>query len=155
MFKIETWNDNPILRKTAEEIQEKDYKKAIELWKKMVKFLKNRDNGGIWLAAPQIGKSIRLIAVWLPKNRNEEKYKIIMLINPEIIGYSQDKEYDEEWCLSVPKIKWNIARFKQIKVTFIDESKKSKTLILEWLQARVVQHEIDHLNGVLFTDYLE
>jgi peptide deformylase len=155
MFKIETWNNNPILREIAQEIDEKDYKEVIKLWKEMIKFLKDKNNGWVWLAATKIGKSIRLITVWLPKSRSEEKYKIIMMINPKIIEHSQDKEYDEEWCLSVPKTKWNVWRFKQIKISFIDENKKRKTLILEWLQARVVQHEIDHLNGVLFTDYLE
>ena len=155
MFNIEIWENNPILRKTAEKINEKDYKEAIVLWKKMVKFLKNKDNWGVWLAAPQIWKSIRLIAVWLPKDRDDESYKIIMMINPEIIEHCDEKEYDQEGCLSLPEAKkWNVGRYRKVKLTFIDENKKNKTLILEWLQARIVQHEVDHLDWKLFTDYL-
>lgn len=156
MFKIETWENNQILREKASEIKEKDYKEAIILWKKMVKFLKDKSNWWIWLAAPQIGKSIRLIAVWLPKNWDDETYKIIMMINPIITEYSEEKEFDEEWCLSVPKWeRWNIWRYCKIRVEFIDENKKKQALILEWLSARVVQHEIDHLNWILYTDYLK
>jgi peptide deformylase len=154
MLKIETWNDNLILRAVAQEVLEKDYKDTIKLWKEMVKYLKDKKNWWVWLAAPQIWKSIRLIAVWLPKDRDDESYKIIFMINPVILEHSEEREYDTEWCLSVPWKKWDVARYRKIKVSFIDEDKKSKNLILEWLQARVVQHEIDHLNGVLFTDYL-
>lgn len=156
MFEIETWKTNPVLRKNAEKIQEKDYKEVIKLWKEMVKYLKDKDNWWIGLAAPQIWKSIRLIAVWLPKNRDDETYKIMMMINPEILEHCEEKEYDIEWCLSLPKAKkWNVWRFRKVKVKFTDEDKKEKLLILEWLQARVVQHEIDHLNWILFTDYFD
>jgi peptide deformylase len=154
MFKIETWNDNLILRNKSLIIWEKDYKEAIKLGKEMVEFLKDKENGWIWLAAPQIGKSIRLIAVGLPKTWKEDDYRIIFMINPEILEHSLEKEYEQEWCLSVPWKKGNVGRYIQIKVRFLDENKKSKTLILKWISARVVQHEIDHLNGILFIDYL-
>jgi peptide deformylase len=77
------------------------------------------------------------------------------MINPVVLEHSTDIECDTEWCLSVPGKRWEVSRFKKIKVTFVDENKKPKTLILEWLQARIVQHEVDHLNGILFTDYLK
>lgn len=155
MLKIEKWKNNPILRKIAEKIHEKDYKDTINLWKEMVKFLKNRDNWSIWLAAPQIWKSIRLIAVWLPKTWEDETYKITFMINPEILEHSNEKEYDTEWCLSLPKKRANVWRFRKIRLQYIDDEKKTKVLILEWLQARIVQHEVDHLNWILFTDYIE
>ena len=157
MFKIEIWEDNPILRKISEEIKEKDLKDVIPLWKKMVKFLKDKDNWWVWLAAPQIWKNIRMVAVWLPKDRDDENYKVIMMINPEILENNWDKDYiDVEWCLSLPKAKRvDIPRYSRIKVSFIDENKKKKTLIITWLAAKVVQHEIDHLDWILFTDYVK
>lgn len=155
-FKIETWKDNSILRKIAEKVPEKDYKEVIKLWKEMVKYLKDRENWWIWLAAPQIGKSIRLIAVWLPKDWDDENYKITFMINPEILEHCDNKEYDAEWCLSLPKSqRENVWRFRNIKLKYIDEWKKEKILILEWLQARVVQHEIDHLNWILYVDHIK
>lgn len=155
MLKIETWDNNPILRAVAQEIGEKDYKDAIKLWKEMLDYLKSKENSAIGLAAPQIGQSIRLIAVWLPKSWDAETYKTIFMINPVVLEHSTDTECDTELCLSVPWEKWEVNRFKKIKVNFIDKNKKPKTLILEWLQARIVQHEVDHLNGILFTDYLK
>jgi len=155
MFKIETWENNPILRKVGEKITEKNYKEAIKLGKKMLKYIKDPDNWGIGLAAPQIGQSLKLVVLWLPKTREDENFKYHMMINPEILEYSKEKEFDEEWCLSVPWVKWKVERPKKIKVSYQDEKSSKKTLILEWLQARIVQHELDHINWKLFIDYLK
>jgi peptide deformylase len=155
MLKIEKWADNLILRAIAKEVWEKDLKEVVNLGKEMIKYIKNKDNWWIWLAAPQIWKSIRLIVVWLPKKRNDENYKVIMMINPKILSHNDKTEIEEEWCLSLVWIRGKVPRFTEIKVSFLDENKKPKTLILEWLQARIVQHEVDHLNGILFIDYLK
>ena len=154
MLKIETWEENPILRKVAEKINDKDFKKYVKLWKEMVKHIKDPENWWVWLAAPQVGYSVRLIVVSLLKNREDENFKTLMMINPEIEEHSDETNCDTEWCLSIPWEKWDVERFNKIKLTFLDEKKSKKTLILEWLSARIVQHEIDHLDGKLFTDYL-
>jgi peptide deformylase len=78
-----------------------------------------------------------------------------MMLNPEILEFSKENQVDEEWCLSVPSKKWNVKRAKTIKLKFYDDKMKINTLILEWLRARIVQHEIDHLDWILFTDKLE
>ena len=154
MLKIETGDKNEILRTVSRKIKDSEIKKYSKLWKEMIKYIKNPDNGWVWLAAPQIGHNVRLIVVWLPHDRDYENYKIIMMINPEIIEFSDEKETDQEWCLSVPGKKWEVERALDIKLTYLDEKGHFKTLMLEHLRARIVQHEIDHLNGILFTDKL-
>ena len=154
MLKIETWNDNPVLRRVADKINDRDYKKYLKLGKEMLKHIKNPDNWWVWLAAPQVGHSVRLIVVSLLKDREDDNFKTVMMINPEILEHSNEKNCDTEWCLSIPWEKWDVERYNSIKLTYLDDKKSRKTLILEWLSARIVQHEIDHLDGKLFTDYL-
>ncbi len=155
MFKIETWENNPILRKIADPITKNNISEAIKLGKKMIKYIKNPDNWWIWLAAPQIGKSLKLVALWLPKTWEDESFRFIIMLNPEIIEFSEETELDEEWCLSIPWVKWEVERPSKIKVIYNDEKMAEKTLILEWLQARIVQHELDHINWKLFIDYIK
>lgn len=155
MFKIETWVNNPILRKVADKVTDKDFKEAVKLWKKMIKYIKNPDNGWVWLAAPQIWVSLKLVVVSMLKDRDDENFKTIMLINPEILEYWEETCIDVEWCLSVPWVKWKIERPTKIKLTYTDEKKNQITLILEWLHARIIQHELDHIIGKLFVDYLK
>ncbi len=152
MLHIETWLDNPILRKVSEEIKPSEIKKYVKLWKEMKKYIKNPDNWWVGLAAPQIWTNKRLIVVSLFKNRDDKDAKTIMMINPEILEHSEDIELDEEWCLSVPWKKWKISRYKEIKLSFLDQKWNKKILILDTLSARIVQHEIDHLDGILFVD---
>ena len=77
-----------------------------------------------------------------------------MMINPEILEHSENTDADIEWCLSVPWEKWKVERFLAIRLKYTDDKLKDNILLLEWISARIVQHEIDHLNGVLFTDRL-
>ena len=155
MLKIETGDNNPILRRIADKITDKNFNDAVKLGREMLKYIKNPENGWVWLAAPQVWHSIRLVIVSLLKDRDDENFKTVIMINPEITEHSKITEYDSEWCLSIPGEKWDVERFKTIKLTYLDEKKSKKTLILEWLSARIVQHEIDHLDGKLFTDYLD
>ena len=143
MFKIETWENNPILRKVAEKVTDKNYSEVVKLGKKMIKYIKDPDNWGVWLAAPQIWESINLLVVSLPKDWDDENFKTIMLINTQILEYGKETDLEEEWCLSLPNVKGKVKRPSMIKVTYMDEKKVKKTLILEWLQARIVQHEFD------------
>ncbi len=154
MLKIETWNDNPVLRKVAEKLTTKDFKEYSKLCKEMLKYIKDPDNGWVWLAAPQVGYSKRIIVVSLLKDREDEDFKTVLMINPEILEHSEEKNYDSEWCLSLPWEKWDVERYTKIKLRYFDEKNNEKSLILEWLSARIVQHEIDHLDWKLFTDYL-
>ncbi len=153
MLKIETWNDNKILRSISEEIKPSEYKKFIKLWNEMIKYIKEPKNMWVWLAAPQVWYNKRMIVVSLLKDWDcEESFKTIMMLNPVIIEHWDDTNLDVEGCLSVPGKKWKVKRFNSIRVEYIDKNWKPQILLLEWLRARIVQHEVDHLNGVLFTD---
>ena len=77
------------------------------------------------------------------------------MINPEILERSSETNVDNEWCLSLPWIKWEVRRANSIKVKFLNDKGKENTLMLHMLAARVVLHEIDHLDWVLFIDKLE
>jgi len=155
MLKIETWKENEILREISKQIKNSDIKKYVKLGKEMIKYIKNPDNGWVGLAAPQVGHNVRLIIVSLLKDRDDEDFPTIMMINPEILEHWSEKEKDIEWCLSVPWEKWRVTRYIKIKLQYLDEKWKTKILILEWLSSRIVQHEIDHLDWILFTDKLE
>lgn len=155
MFKLETGVNNPILRKVADDVTDKNYSEAVKLGKKMIRYIKDPDNGWVWLAASQIWVSLKLVVVSMLKDRDDENFKTIMLINPKILEYGEETDFEVEWCLSVPWVKWEVERPTRIKLTYLDEKKKQITIYLEGLQARIVQHELDHIYGKLFVDYLK
>jgi peptide deformylase len=106
---------------------------------------------GVGLAAPQVGISKR-IAVINPKPDNEET--LIRMINPRIVSFSDEKESLEEGCLSVPGIRGSVVRASAVEVVYQDEGGVQRNLKADGLLARIVQHEIDHLDGILFIDRL-
>jgi peptide deformylase len=95
---------------------------------------------------------MRVIVVDVTEDPEEEK-KFMALVNPEIIEH-QGSQADEEGCLSVPELTAQVQRYKKITVNYRTEDGESKQLIAEGRFAVVLQHEIDHLNGVLFIDHL-
>jgi peptide deformylase len=121
----------------------------------MIKHIKNPDNWWCGLAAPQVGVNKRLIVVSLMKSYDDEMYRTIAMVNPEIIEHAENKVKWEEWCLSVPGETGDVERWEWIKVSFVDPEGRKYAMRLEWLSARIVQHEIDHLDGILFTDTAE
>ncbi|MCP4522708.1 MAG: peptide deformylase [Candidatus Gracilibacteria bacterium] len=154
MLHVETGVNNEILRERSEEIKLSDIKKYEKLGNEMIKFIKNPKNGGVGLAAPQVGYNKRLIVVSLLKDWDDEDFKTIMMMNPEIIEHSESMDIEEEGCLSVPGAKGKVKRFMNVKLKFLDSKGKEKILKLQGLSARIVQHEIDHIDGVLFVDKL-
>jgi peptide deformylase len=110
------------------------------------------DAPGIGLAAPQIGKSIKLIVVDTSQKVAGEK-QYLPMVNPEIIA-SEGTQVDEEGCLSVPELTANVTRFQNVTVTYQDLQGQQHEISTENRFAVVLQHEIDHLNGILFIDHL-
>ena len=106
---------------------------------------------GVGLAAPQVGVLKRIVV--MDCTDGEEK-KPIILINPEIIWASDEKTIFEEGCLSIPDIREEIKRPSSVRVQFTDINGSSKEKNFKDLWATCIQHEIDHLNGRLFIDYL-
>lgn len=110
------------------------------------------DAPGIGLAAPQIAESLRVIVVDISKPEDEER-RYLPLVNPEIVAH-EGLQVDEEGCLSVPELTAQVQRYKLVTVTYRGEDGSDHELIAEDRFAVVMQHEIDHLNGVLFIDHL-
>lgn len=154
MLKVETWVNNEILREKSEEIKPNEIKKYEKLGLEMIKYIKNPENGWVGLAAPQVWVNKRLIVVSLLKDRDDEDFKTIMMLNPEILEHSETTDKEEEGCLSVPWAKWKVERYLWIKLKYQDNKWKEKILRLNGLSARIVQHEIDHIDWVLFVDKL-
>ncbi len=140
---------NKILRKEAEPVVFPLEKEVQKLIKDMINTV--RESDGIGLAAPQVGKSLKLIVVNLEKNG----VPLFVLINPKIISKGLRKTEIEEGCLSIPKVFGMVKRPKVIKVEAQNtEGKKIKFRADGWV-SRVIQHEIDHINGVLIIDHIK
>ncbi len=106
---------------------------------------------GIGLAAPQIGQSLRVIVVDTTSPGEPQRY--LAMINPEITAH-EGHQVDEEGCLSVPDLTAQVQRYLKVTVSYQDEDGTPHQLATENRFAVVLQHEIDHLNGVLFIDHL-
>ena len=107
---------------------------------------------GIGLAAIQVGVGKRLFTADLSKK--EEAREPQVFINPEIVWASDEKAIHEEGCLSIPEYYEDVERPVQVKVKYLDLDGKAHEIEADGLLARCVQHEIDHINGVLFIDHL-
>lgn len=150
---------DPILRKVGKDI-DKDYPNLKELIANMRETMHN--SYGVGLAAPQVGKAIRLFLVdTAPFSENEdlsEKEREILknfdrvFINAKIIKEEGEPWVFNEGCLSIPGIVEEVTRQPIVTIEYFDEDFKKHTEVLAGLPARVVQHEYDHLEGILFTD---
>ena len=107
---------------------------------------------GIGLAAPQIGRSVKFIVVDISKDK-EEIGAYLSMANPVITAH-EGHQLDEEGCLSVPELTANVKRYKKITVSYQDLNGQAREMTVEDRFAVVLQHEIDHLNGILFIDHL-
>lgn len=154
-LQIQTGTSNPILRKKSTPVHIGELHTYHDLVQHMLKHIKNPENGGVWLAAPQVGVNKRIIVVSLMKDYDDEAFKTIALINPEIIEHSDETCTDKEGCLSVPGESGDVLRWTWVKVRFLDIKWAPYTMKLADLSARIIQHEIDHLDGILFTDKIE
>ncbi len=109
-------------------------------------------NEGVGLAASQVDRRIRLLVVGVPVKDSDDVIRVAA-VNPEILQREGDWEY-EEGCLSIPDVRDNVTRPEHIRVRYQDLDGAVHELEASGLLGRVLQHEIDHLNGVLFVDYL-
>ena len=111
-----------------------------------------RDADGVGLAAPQVGRNIRVLVVDVPLAESDER-EFHELINPEILS-SKGFQVGEEGCLSVPGFFANIRRKDHVRVSALNRKGKRFTIEADGMLSRVLQHEIDHLDGILFFDRL-
>ncbi len=149
ILNIERGKDNHILRTVSTAVKKIDRK-----MQKLVVEMKETMDGarGIGLAAPQIGLNIR--AVICKFNHDTPHQLIVPMFNPQITHRSKSMSLNEEGCLSLPKQFDSIARHDSLTVKYLDIKGKENVLQLEGLNARIVQHELDHIDGKLFIDHL-
>ena len=140
---------DPVLRKKAASIERVDAA-LLKLAEDMLATM--YDAPGIGLAAPQIGIPRRLIV--RDPSRDEEPKQPLIMVNPGILERGSELRSHEEGCLSIPDVTAEIERPAMTRVSYIDEAGKAQEKTLEGIWSTLVQHEIDHLNGVLFIDYL-
>tara|TARA_Y100001968_G_C19272877_1_gene675166 strand:- start:212 stop:823 length:612 start_codon:yes stop_codon:yes gene_type:complete len=138
---------NAVLRQTGRHVSKVD-NSIRDLTKDMLRSMYSAK--GIGLAAPQVGIKKRLIVIDLDIE-NPTNPPLVM-INPEIISSGASLETYEEGCLSIPGVYLNVIRPSTVKVSYKDEMGRPKKMNTDGLMARCIQHEIDHLNGVLFVD---
>jgi peptide deformylase len=107
---------------------------------------------GIGLAAIQVGVPLRVVTMDLSKREEHAEPKVF--INPEIVSSSEEKSVYEEGCLSIPDIHEDVERPARVRIRYVDVEGKLQEAEAEGLFATCIQHEIDHLNGVLFIDHI-
>jgi len=137
---------NPILRKKAVKIKNHLDQKIQELILNMFETL--HENKGVGLAAPQVGISLRLCVIEV----EDTQY---VLINPKITAKSRKKVLADEGCLSFPGKFFPISRYNEVQVRYTDRNGNPGKIKGQGLLARALQHEIDHLNGILFIDKIK
>src|ERR1039457_2121495 len=141
-----------ILRRKARKVSEVDVE-TVELIKNLFRSMRNAN--GIGLAANQVGADKSIIVCDVSVVEDYKNIKPMVLINPDIIFRSEEKIIMEEGCLSIPDIRCEIERPKEIVIAFKDTNMKEHELEASALLARVIQHEYDHLKGILFTDLID
>ncbi|WP_282049654.1 peptide deformylase [Maribacter aquivivus] len=152
---------DPVLRKVADDI-DKDHPKLNDLLANMWETMYNAS--GVGLAAPQIGLPIRIFLVDTTpfsgdEDLTEEEQKQLDGFKQVFINATIEEETGDEWafnegCLSIPDVREDVSRKGNIKITYLDENFKEHEKTFDGLLARVIQHEYDHIEGVLFTDKL-
>lgn len=144
---------NPVLRKKSVKVKKEFLKtpqfKALE--KAMVRTMRSAE--GVGLAAPQVGLPLRIAVMELhPAKKGGKKKGPLTIVNPRIVFFSKEKKYDWEGCLSCRGIRGKVPRAKKIIVEYATATGEKKREKASGTWARVFQHEIDHLNGIVYVD---
>jgi peptide deformylase len=146
---------DPILKVKCKEV---DIKNIGKNEKQTILDLKSTFNysNGFGIAAPQIGRTVRIIVIGVNKDiskyKDSENVPVTIMINPVITFYSKSKTNEYEGCFSVPSIRGLVERAKSIKVEFYDEKLKKQKWCVSGYTARLIQHEVDHLDGICFIE---
>lgn len=149
---------NPVLRKKAVEVEDVDGD-IHELVKDMLETM--HAERGVGLAAEQVGRAERVFVVDIPagsdvaddgQHENPDLEMPLVFINPKITGHTDDVQVGQEGCLSFPEIFANVERWHEIDAEYIDLEGHPQTVHAKGLLARAIQHELDHLNGILLVD---
>ena len=140
-----------VLQQKAEIV--KDIALKQELIQDMIRIM--RENEGVGIAAPQVGISERVVVIEINKNErypDAPSFPLTVMINPEVKYLTNEVEEGYEGCLSVPGIRGIVPRYKRVSVKYLDEFGSPKEGTFEDFPAKVVQHEVDHLEGIVFIE---
>ncbi len=151
IYPIVVYGD-PVLKKKAQDIEQG----ALDVKKLSEDMFETMESAhGIGLAAPQIGKSIRMFVVdGRPIEDDAMQGFVKVFINPQIIEETGEEWPFEEGCLSIPNIREEVSRNAKLKISYFDVDWKKHTEEYDGMKARIIQHEYDHIEGILFTDHL-
>jgi peptide deformylase len=147
---------HPVLRQVARKIDPAEVKSPAfqKLVDDMIETMREYD--GIGLASPQVHESVRLAIIGIEEGRGEDRsMRVLPVINPEITPVGRSTAEDWEGCLSLPKLRGRVTRPDRVQVKALDRRGNRIEFDLEGYPARVAQHEIDHLDGVLFIDRMK
>lgn len=147
---------NPVLRKRASDVEDLSDLQVMSFIDDLIETC--IDSNGVGIAAPQVSLSKRIFIISSkpnPRYPNAPELGPIALINPEITFYSEEKEKDWEGCLSIPGIRGLVPRHKTIKVKYITRGGKVVENEFSDFIARIFQHELDHLDGIVFLDRID
>ncbi|MBF0353878.1 MAG: peptide deformylase [Alphaproteobacteria bacterium] len=144
---------HPVLRATALPVPDPMAPEIRGLVEDMIETL--ADAGGVGLAAPQVHVPLRLVIFFVPAERGEDEVPLTVLINPVIEPLSDEEEEGAEGCLSLPGMVGVVPRFKFIRYSGLDLDGQPILREAEGYHARVVQHECDHLDGILYPARIE
>lgn len=153
IYPIVVYGD-PVLKKRGKDIEEGDLD-VIKLAEDMFETMENAN--GVGLAAPQIGKNIRMFVIDASAMGEDDEELLDfkqVFINPEIIEEVGEEWDFEEGCLSIPDIREVIYRQEQLTIRFFDENWVEHEETFDDMKARIIQHEYDHIEGILFTDHI-
>lgn len=143
---------DPVLKKVAQDVDPEkiDIKELVaDMFETMYQA------SGVGLAAPQIGKSLRVFVIdSTPMNEDESKGVKKAFINPEILEEEGEEWAFEEGCLSIPGIREDVHRAERVRIRYEDEEGNEHEEEFDDIVARIIQHEYDHIEGVLFTDHI-
>ena len=142
---------HPVLREKAKEVPLVD-EKIKKLLSDMLETM--YDANGVGLAAPQVGVSLRMVVIDVEKDEETGKGNPIYMVNPKITWKSEEINIHCEGCLSVPKQSAEVERPASVKVEYLNENGEKQEFVAEGLLATAVQHELDHLDGVLYIDHI-
>jgi peptide deformylase len=143
------WAPDPILKTKCDKVAEVD-DAVRRLMDNMLETM--YDAPGVGLAAPQVGVKRRVIVVDCA--RADEEPRPIRMVNPELLGVSKETAVNEEGCLSLPSHYADVTRPAEARIRYLDETGTSREIEVYGLLATCVQHEIDHINGILFVDHI-
>ena len=143
---------HPLLRAGAEPVPEAGLGSGhlVDLGRDLVRTMLEED--GVGLAAPQVAEGLRLFAYWLPGPDGRPEVEPTVLVNPELRAVEEDLEEGWEGCLSIPGLRGLVPRHRRIKIKAVSLEGAPVSFTADGFHARVIQHEHDHLDGIVFLD---